>query len=235
MPDTPEPSDPSPALPTIRDYWDTAAPDFDREPDHGLRKTRVRAAWARRLADWLPAAPSDVLDLGCGTGSLALLSLQAGHRVVGVDLAPSMAAEARAKCAGLPAEFVVGDAAEPAVGGRRFDVVMARHLLWTLTDPVAALRRWVGLTRPGGRLVLVEGRWCPAGAVAPYARGAESMPWAGGVRAVVLVGALEPLVERLELGGLAEDAVLGGRGVDDERYAVVATVATVAGPPTGER
>lgn len=227
----PETSDSSSDLLTIPDYWDAAALDFDREPDHGLRKPRVRAAWSRCLADWLPAAPADVLDLGCGTGSLALLALGAGHRVVGVDLSPSMVERARAKSAGLPAEFVVGDAAEPAVGDRRFDVVMARHLLWTLTDPHAALRRWVDLTRPGGRLVLVEGRWCPAGAVAPYARGAETMPWAGGVRGEDLVAALDPLVARLELVCLSEDADLWGREVDDERYAVVATVAGSTGEP----
>jgi SAM-dependent methyltransferase len=44
------------------------------------------------------------------------------------------------------------------VGERRFDVV-ARHLLWTLPDPAAALRRWIGLLRPRGHLVFVEGRW----------------------------------------------------------------------------
>ena len=41
------------------------------------------------------------------------------------------------------------------------DAVLARHLLWTLPDPLAALARWVRLVRPGGRLVLVEGRWWP--------------------------------------------------------------------------
>jgi SAM-dependent methyltransferase len=219
-----ETSDLSPSLPTVADYWDAAAPDFDGEPDHGLRDPAVRRAWARRLADWFPAEPSDVLDLGCGTGSLSLLALEAGHRVVGVDLAPSMVAEARAKCVGRPARFEVGDAADPPLADGRFDVVLARHLLWTLPDPHAALRRWVALTRPGGRLVLVEGRWHPAGAVTPYARGAESMPWAGGVRGEELVAALDPLVDRLELVCLSGEAALWGREVDDERYAVLATV-----------
>jgi SAM-dependent methyltransferase len=184
----------------------------------------VRAAWARRLADWLPSEPSDVLDLGCGTGSLSLLALQAGHRVVGLDLAPAMIDEARGKCAGLPARFAVGDACDPRPGETRFDVVLARHLLWTLPDPHAVLRRWVALTRPGGRLVLVEGRWHPVGAGSPYARGAEDLPWAGGVRGEQLVEALDPLVERLELVCLSADSDLWGRAVDDERYAVLATV-----------
>jgi hypothetical protein len=32
-------------------------------------------------------------------------------------------------------------------------------VLWAIPDPSAALRRWVDLLRPGGLLVLVEGRW----------------------------------------------------------------------------
>lgn len=48
--------------------------------------------------------------------------------------------------------------------GRRYpagsaDVVLCRHVLWALPDPAAVLRRWVDPLRPGGRLVLIEGRW----------------------------------------------------------------------------
>ena len=67
-------------------YWDEAADAFDAEPDHGLWDEAVREAWALRLRRWLPPPPGAVLDLGCGTGSLALLAVEAGHRVVGVDL-----------------------------------------------------------------------------------------------------------------------------------------------------
>ncbi|MEU3532965.1 methyltransferase domain-containing protein [Streptomyces murinus] len=56
--------------------WDARAAGFDEEPDHGLRDPAVRAAWAARLRSWLPRRPADVLDLGCGTGSLSLLAAQ---------------------------------------------------------------------------------------------------------------------------------------------------------------
>jgi SAM-dependent methyltransferase len=148
-------------------YWDAAAADFDDEPDHGLREPGVRAAWAARLRAWLPEAPCDVLDLGCGTGSLALLALEQGHRVTGIDFSPRMVAAARAKLAGTGARVMVGDAAAPAVGERRFDVVLARHLLWALPDPAGVLDCWSRLLRPGGRLVLVEGRWGEAGVGGP--------------------------------------------------------------------
>jgi SAM-dependent methyltransferase len=139
--------------------WDAQAAVFDDEPDHGLRDPDVRAAWAERLRDWFPGRPSDVLDLGCGTGSLSLLAAEQGHRVTGVDQSPAMVGRARAKLAGRDAVFLVGDAAAPPVGEQRFDVVLVRHVLWALPDPAAALGRWVRLLRPGGRLLLVEGSW----------------------------------------------------------------------------
>lgn len=197
---------------------DAEAAAFDDEPDHGLRDPEVRRAWAGRLRAWLPERASDILDLGCGTGSLSLLAAEQGHRVTGVDRSPAMVDLARAKLAGRDAAFLLGDAAAPPVGEQRFDVVLVRHVLWALPDPGRALRHWRGLLRPGGtshafgsgggRLVLVEGVW---GTVSPV-----------GIAAEVLTGLLEPLAGHVRVERLSGDALLWGRDVDDERYAVVA-------------
>jgi ubiquinone/menaquinone biosynthesis C-methylase UbiE len=214
---------------SVPEYWNAAAAGFDEDADHGLQDLAVREAWRARLVSWLPPAPAAVLDLGCGTGSLSLLLTELGHRVTGLDLAEQMVSQARAKCEGRAATFRVGDAAAPEVGEATVDVVTARHLLWTLPDPHAALARWVTLLRPGGRLVLVEGRWTVPGDTGEYARGADAMPWAGGVRAEDLVAVLDPLVDHLEVHCLSHDPQLWGRDVDDERYAVVATPGAVDG------
>ncbi|WP_059007313.1 class I SAM-dependent methyltransferase [Streptomyces specialis] len=208
----------------IAAYWDAAAAAFDEEPDHGLRAEPVRAAWARRLAEWVPGTGAEVLDAGCGTGSLAVLLAGAGHRVTGVDLSPRMVAAARGKAlrAGVVAEFAVGAAEEPPTGGQRFDVVLARHLLWTLPDPVAALRQWVIRLRPGGRLVLVEGRWRQTGGAEPYAAGPDTLPWHGGVGAAELAAAVGPLAREVRVESLAGDPELWGGPVDDERYVLLA-------------
>jgi ubiquinone/menaquinone biosynthesis C-methylase UbiE len=211
---------------SIASFWDAFAASFDEEADHGLRDPDVKAAWAQRLRSWLPASPADVLDLGCGTGSLSLVLAEQGHRPVGVDLAPLMVEQARRKltAAGFDALMLVGDASSPpAEAGTSFDVILSRHLLWTLPDPAEALRRWIGLLRPGGRLVLIEGRWATAepGEDHSYAVGSDSMPWMGGVEAERLLAALRPLVGTARVEPLT-DPTLWGRTVHDERYAVVA-------------
>ena len=74
----------------LRDFWDKEAATFDEDPDHGLWNPIVRAAWTNRLAAWLPAPPRDVLDIGCGTGSLSVVLTSLGYEVLGVDWSSAM-------------------------------------------------------------------------------------------------------------------------------------------------
>ncbi|MCW2816370.1 MAG: methylase involved in ubiquinone/menaquinone biosynthesis [Nocardioides sp.] len=190
-----------------RTFWDAEAATFDDEPDHGLGDPATREAWRQLLAAHLPPAPCDVVDLGCGTGTLSVLLAEAGHRVRGTDLSPAMVERARAKAsaAGLDVTFGVGDAAEPPYDVATVDVVLCRHVLWALPDPEAALARWVGLLRPGGRIVLVEGRWHTSGGLA--AADVER-----------LAAAHLPDVRVVPL----EEEVYWGGPITDERYLLLA-------------
>lgn len=142
-------------------FWDSQAARFDEAPDHGLRDPEVRASWRAVLLPALPPAPARIADLGCGTGSVTALLAAEGYEVEGVDLSGAMVAAAEAKLtdAGLTAAVRRGDAAFPPLAPGSFDVVFARHVLWALPEPEAVVGRWIQLLRPGGRLVLVEGRW----------------------------------------------------------------------------
>ena len=41
--------------------------------------------------------------------------------------------------------------------------ILTRHLVWTLTDPMAAFATWFRVLKPGGRLLIVDGDWVSAG------------------------------------------------------------------------
>jgi SAM-dependent methyltransferase len=144
-------------LDEIQRYWDRDAATYDEAPGHRPRSPAVQAAWTAALERLLPAAPARVLDCGAGTGFLSLIAARLGHRVTALDLSREMLArlEAAAEAEHLRIDVVVGPAGEPPSG---FDIVMERHLLWTLPDPVGTLRAWRAAA-PGGRLVVIESRW----------------------------------------------------------------------------
>jgi ubiquinone/menaquinone biosynthesis C-methylase UbiE len=79
--------------------WDSFATRFDDAPDHGLTDPTIRDAWRALLQDVAGPAPSDILDAGCGTGSVSLLLAELGHDVTGIDFAPRMLAVAEEKSA----------------------------------------------------------------------------------------------------------------------------------------
>jgi len=87
----------------------------------------------------------DLLDVGCGPGTITveLAARLAPGRVLGIDTSDAVIAEARQ----LGDGFAVGDAYAPE---GRWDIVHAHQVLQHLTDPVAALRAWRGVLRPGG-------------------------------------------------------------------------------------
>lgn len=102
-----------------------------------------------------------VLDVGSGTGEdLAELAAVVGPtgRAVGVDISTGMVAEAQRRTAdaGLPIEFVEGNAAELPFDPATFDRSRAERVLMAMADPQAAVREMARVTRPGGVVVLSE-------------------------------------------------------------------------------
>ncbi len=165
----------------------------------------MRAAWQQLLDQVIPAGAS-VLDVGCGTGTLSVLLAEHGCRVTGVDLSPRMVERAQAKGHqhDVSVDFLLGDASDPPVPAG-FDVVLARHVLWALPDPSAALDQWLARTTAAGRLVLVEGLWGTG----------------AGLPAEAVADLVRPKVSSLAVRHLT-DPLLWGRAIDDERYLVVA-------------
>jgi len=208
----------------IAKYWDEYAAEYDQEPDHGLLDSDTRLAWKDLLRMWLPPHASDVADLACGTGTLSALAAELGHRVRGFDLSSEMVARARAKTAhfGAAVQIEQADVSAPPLEPHSVDAVLARHILWTLPDPEGALAAWVDAIRPGGRLVLVEGRWSSVGDDS-VDDDPDAMPWSGGVRADDLSAAVSKVASDVHVVQLT-DPVLWGREITDQRYLLAASV-----------
>lgn len=151
-----------PTKQVIGRYWGEQAATFDDQFLHSIATKAERRAWERILGLLVASGRTlDVLDVGCGTGFLALLFAERGHRVTGTDLAPEMIARAQEKARerGLSVTYLVDDAEASGLPDAAFDLVISRHLLWTLPHPERAVAEWVRLTRPGGRVAVIDGQW----------------------------------------------------------------------------
>jgi SAM-dependent methyltransferase len=157
-------TDGDPVQDRINTFWSSIAPHYEAHPGNvPAPATAEYAAWVDALRDLLPPAPADVLDIGTGTGFVALIAAGLGHRVTGIDLSESMLQEAReeARRRGLRVSFEQRDAVAPGLAAGSLDAVVCRHFLWTLRQPETAFRNWRELLRPGGRLVAIDGHWFP--------------------------------------------------------------------------
>lgn len=128
------------------------APCYDAlvRPLRPMRREVVRFA----------AAPvgARVLDVATGTGAQALAFARQGYAVTGIDLVPAMLAVARRKAGELRVDFVEMDATRLDLPDSAFDVSTVSFALHDMPGEVRerALREMVRVTRPGGRIIVVD-------------------------------------------------------------------------------
>ena len=184
--------DQDPVKQQVAAHWGRRAAGFDADFGHSIRTAAERAAWDRILDLVVGGRGTlDALDVGCGTGFLSLELAGRGHRVTGIDFAPQMLAEARKKAAaqGVAVRFEEGDAEQLPFAEGSFDLVMTRHVLWTLPHPEQAIDEWIRVLRPGGRLAAMDSQFDPsvlerspqnARSSAEYAGIGDRLPFLGG-------------------------------------------------------
>lgn len=135
---------------SLRDAWEGQAANWVR----WARASGHDSYWTfhrDRLLSSLPPPGRLTLDLGCGEGRVTRDLRALGHRVVGVDVAPSMVAAARE--ADPEDEYVEADVAALPFDDGVADLAIAFMSLMDMDDMPGAVREIRRVLEPGGRFV----------------------------------------------------------------------------------
>jgi demethylmenaquinone methyltransferase / 2-methoxy-6-polyprenyl-1,4-benzoquinol methylase len=171
------------------EMFDAIAPRYDLL--NRLLSLGIDQRWRRKLVARLELTPgAKVLDHATGTADLALLIARSspGVRVVGMDPSTEMLRVGRRKvaAAGLAERVSLeqGDAEDLAsVASGSFDAVSMAFGIRNVPDRSRALKEMVRVTRPGGRIAILELSEPQGGILGPLARAHvhRVVPWVGGL------------------------------------------------------
>ncbi len=138
------------------DYFARHASEWDDLRALHTSDGQVETHLAQALSD---ASIGAILDIGTGTGRMAELFADQADRIVALDKNLEMLRVARAKLQHLPAsriELVQGDFADLPFAAGSFDTVLLHQVLHFAQDPALPLAEAARVTRPGGRIAIVD-------------------------------------------------------------------------------
>jgi len=150
----------------ISKRWDNSAAKYDSHHAHGVQSKEEAEAWRDLFARIIPGKELRILDVGCGTGEMSFILAEMGHEVYGLDISHKMLAKAEEKAkkkaetnGGLRLKFLWGDAEKPPFPDDFFDVVICRHVLWTLPSPQKAIDSWRRILKENGKVIVIDALW----------------------------------------------------------------------------
>ena len=176
----------------LRETW--MAGDYDRF-------SRYMEQGARIFYEQLDVpAGSQLLDVACGSGQVALWAARDGLHVTGVDIAPNLVqrAQARANAEGLKACFIEGDAEALPFEDASFDVVISLVGVMFAPRPELVARELLLVCGPGGTIAM--GNWTREGFIGQMFKTFAEFIAPSGVPAPVLWGDEKVVRERLGHG-----------------------------------
>jgi ubiquinone/menaquinone biosynthesis C-methylase UbiE len=115
----------------------------------------VTTAPAGQLVKFARVKSGDgVLDVGCGTGVVAVTAARLGARVTGLDLTPELLERARenAAIAKVSIDFHEGDVEKLRFDDNEFDVVLSQYGHMFAPRPEVAIGEMLRVLRPGGTI-----------------------------------------------------------------------------------
>lgn len=137
-----------------RAWFDSIGPEWD-----SMRRVFDDDAQRARAITKLVPAGLSVVDIGTGTGVLAQDLLRCGVRVIAIDHSERMLEAAAAKLEDLRmigVEFRRGDATSLPLADDEVDAALAHMVLHYVAAPAEAVREMARVTKPGGRVVIVD-------------------------------------------------------------------------------
>jgi ubiquinone/menaquinone biosynthesis C-methylase UbiE len=104
-----------------------------------------------------PSGDERALDSGTGSGALAFALAPHVREVVGVDLVPELLEQARKRAERFPnVRFIEGDATKLPLDYGSFDLAGSLRTLHHIPRPELAMAELVRVTRPGGRVLVID-------------------------------------------------------------------------------
>jgi len=176
----------------LKEMW--SAGDYDRF-------SRSMEAGAREFYDRLVLAPgSKLLDVGCGSGQLALMAARDGVDVVGVDIAENWIerAQVRARAERLQARFEQADAEALPFENGTFDAVVSLIGAMFASRPQLVAQELLRVCAPGG--IIAMANWTPQGFVGQMFKAVSKFIAPSGMSSPVLWGDEATVRERLGHG-----------------------------------
>ena len=177
---------------------------------------RIAAGYIRGAGEFIArlelGAGEQVLDVACGTGNLAIPAARTGATVTGVDIAPNLVAQAKARAAAesLAISFDVGNAEQLPYDDASFDTAVTMFGAMFAARPERAAAELLRVTRSGGRIAMAN--WTPTGFIGQMLKATVAYaPAPAGIASPLLWGTEDAVRDRLGAG--CESLILSRRTI----------------------